>query len=132
MVYIFRTHAENIEMVTRLKKHALNRKPKLEIGDRVLVSQTIASGDVLPPIRYVMRYFRTLPDLHDETLSIWGRKWRYIMEFDTCHRLAKPFDIRDIQVSNHNYGPGGPIVWVHPTDEYAIDKLGLLGHATET
>ena len=125
-MYIFRTHPENIEKVAGLKKHALDRKPDLTIGDRVLVSQTIANGDGLPPIRYVMRYFRTLPDLHDETLAIWGRKWPYIMEFDSCHKITKPFDIRDVQVSKHNYGPGGPIVRVHPADEYAIDQLGLL------
>ena len=125
-MYIFRTHPENIAQVVSLKKHALDRKPNLAMSDRVLISQTIADGDGLPPIRYVMRYFRTLPDLHNETLSIWGRKWPYIMEFDSCHKLSKPFDIRDVQVSAHNYGPGGPIVRVHPADEYAIDQLGLL------
>ena len=131
-MYIFRTHPENIESVVRLRKHALDRKPALEIGDRVLISQTIADGDGLPPIRYIMRFFRTLPDIHNETFAIWGKKWPYIMEFDTCHRLIKPFDIRDVRVSNHNYGPGGPIVRVHPADEYQIERLGLLSHATET
>jgi len=125
-MYIFRTHPEHIPQVTRLMKHALDRKPGLEIGDRVLISQTIADGDGHPPIRYVMTYFRTLPDLHDETVSIWGKKWPYIMEFSSCRELSKPFDIRDVQVTTHNYGPGGPIVRVHPADEYAIEQLGLL------
>jgi hypothetical protein len=125
-MYIFRTHPENIEKVVSLRKHALDRQPNLAMGDRVLISQTITNGDGLPPIRYVMTYFRTLPDLHDETLAIWGRKWPYIMEFDSCHKLSKPFDIRDVKVSNHEYGPGGPIVRVHPADEYAIDQAGLL------
>ena len=125
-MYIFRTHPENIEKVANLKKHALHRKPDLVMGDRVLISRTIANGDGLPPIRYVMRYFRTVPDVYDETLSIWGRKWAYIMEFDSSHKISKPFDIRDVQVSKHNYGAGGPIVRVHPADEHAIDQLRLL------
>lgn len=125
-MYIFRTHPENISQVVRLMKHALDGKPNLQMGDRVLISQTLADGDGQPPIRYVMRYFRTLPDLHDETVAIWGKKWPFIMEFDSCKALSKPFDIRDVQVTEHNYGPGGPIVRVHPADEYAIDKLGLL------
>lgn len=125
-MYIFRTRPEHIPKVVRLLKHALDRKPALAMGERVLISQTIVDGDGRPPIRYVMRYFRTLPDLHDETLSIWGKKWPYIMEFDSCKELAIPFDIRDVRVSEHNYGPGGPIVRVHPADEYEIDQRCLL------
>ncbi len=125
-MYIFRTHSQNIAQVVQGMKHALDRRLNLLIGDRVLISQTMSNGDSHPPIRYVMTYFRTLPDLHDETISIWGKKWPYIMEFDSCRKLIKPFDIREVQVTSHNYGPGGPVVRVHPADEYAIDRLGLL------
>jgi len=126
VLYIFRTHPENIPQVVRLRKHALNRRPNLEIGEHVLIARTLADDDGIPPIRYIMRYFRTLPDLHNETTAIWGRPWPFIMEFDDCRELSRPFDIRDVQVTTRNYGPGGPIVRVHPADEYAIEKLGLF------
>ena len=124
-MYIFRTKPEHIEQVIATKKHALEVNPKLQYGELVLISRTRDTADGKPPIRYVMRHSRTLPDLHDETVRIWGKKWPYIMEFETCKELT-PFDIKDVQVSAHNYGPGGPIVRVMPEDEYQIETLGLL------
>ena len=125
-MYIFRTHPENIAEVARLAKHALERPPHTALGERILISKTLDSTDGLPPIRYVMTYVRTVPDVNDESVAIWGRNWPFIVECKDCRELKSYFDIRSIQVSDWEYGPGGPIVHVHPADEYEMDRLGLL------
>jgi hypothetical protein len=59
-------------------------------------------------------------------MAIWGERRNFIIEFSSCAELATPFDIQDEQVTDTEYGPGGPIVRVHPADEYVIEQKGLL------
>ena len=125
-MYIFRTHPRNIPAVVRLRKHALDRVSDLQRGDRVLISETLKDGDGRPPIRCVMPFLHATRDFHDESLAIWGRKRNFILDFASCRELAIPFDMRFVKVTDKEYGPGGPVVRVHPADEYAIDRLGLL------
>lgn len=73
-----------------------------------------------------MTYSHATRDFQDESVEIWGERRKYIIEFSTCKELAIPFDIRTVRVTDTEYGPGGPVVRVHPADEYALDKLGLL------
>jgi hypothetical protein len=108
--------------------HALASSPTLSKGDLILISLAIAkTSDGLPPIRYAMIFDRIRPDNTGETSrAIWGKKWRYVLYGRDCRPLCRPFDIRDHQVSDSNYGQGGPFVYVHPADEAALSQLGLL------
>lgn len=124
---ILRIHPEHIPKVFELSMHALARSPTLLAGDQILISLAIAKiKDGLPPIRYIMEFVRIRPDFTgDASRKIWGKKWPYILHGQNCRQLASAFDIRNHQVSDHNYGQGGPFVYVDPRDE-AVIKVGML------
>ena len=125
---ILRTHPEHIPKVVERSMHALARSPTISAGVLILISLAVAkTTDGLPPIRYVMEFVKIRPDrTGDTSREIWGKKWPYILYGKDCRLLAEPFDIRDYQVSDHNYGQGGPFVYVDPRDEAVISQRGLL------
>ena len=108
--------------------HALARSPTISPGDFILISQTVAhSAKGEPPIQYVMEFVKIRADrTGDTSRQIWGKAWKYIVYGQNCRKLKHPFDIRDLQVSDQNYGQGGPFVYVDPDDEYVINERGLL------
>ena len=108
--------------------HALASGPRLSPGDLILISQTVThTDDGLPPIRYVMEFEKLRADRTGEiSRGIWGRSWRYVVYGKNCRPLARPFNMADIQVSDHQYGQGGPYVYVAPQDEAVVHRLGLL------
>ncbi len=128
---ILRTHPEHVPRVVELSMHALARAPKLSSGDLILISLAIAkTSDGLPPIRYVMRFDKIRADrTGDLSRQIWGKKWPYLLYGRDCRELRQPFDIRDHQVSDNNYGQGGPFVYVSPADEAVLAQRGLLATA---
>mgnify|MGYP007082197536 CR=1 FL=1 len=125
---ILRTHPEHIPLVVERSMHALARSPTISPGDLILISLAIAkTKDGLPPIRYAMEFVKIRADRTGETSrEIWGKKWPYVLYGQGCRQLNKPFDIRDHQVSGHNYGQGGPFVYVEPSDEAVLWQRGLL------
>ncbi len=125
---ILRTSPETIQEVVRLSKHALDYKPRLTKGELILISQNTVFGirDDTPPIRYVMEFDWVHLDTSGESMRIWGRQWEYIIEGKNCRSLKHPFDISNHQVTEKNYGPGGPLVYVAPDDERVLQQKGLL------
>ena len=125
---ILRTHPEHVPKVVDLSMHALARSPNITAGDQILISLAVAKPtDGLPPIRYVMEFVKIRADrTGDTSRKIWGKKWPYILYGQNCRALAEPFDIRDYAVSGHNYGQGGPFVYVDPSDEAIVLQRGLL------
>lgn len=125
---ILRTHPEHVPKVVELSMHALAKSPTISPGDLILISLAVARiRDGLPPIRYVMEFVKIRADrTGDTSRKIWGRRWPYILHGQSCRRLIRPFDIRNYQVSGHEYGQGGPFVYVDPSDEAAIRQQGLL------
>lgn len=124
---IFRTSKETIDKVVSHCKHALNGKPDLTPGEDILISQTVSTTrDGRPPIRYIMQFVRIYRDTDGESKRIWGKKWNYIIEGENCITLKKPFNISNHQVSDKNYGPGGPVTYVADVDVKTLKKKGLL------
>lgn len=129
-IAIFRTDPVHLAAVVRHSKHALERRPQLRTGDIILLSQlgnTLVAG--AKPIQFAMSFVRCYPDAMGESLKIWGKRWRYIVEGSRCYRLREAFDIRDVSVTNKEYGAGGPIVYVDPRDAAEILRRGLLAPA---
>lgn len=127
---ILRTNPENISEVVRHAKHALNKKPTLNQGELILISQ-ISENTIFGyrecknPIQYVMEFERIYLDTSGESIKIWGKPYKYIVEGRNCRPL-RPFDIRKYQVTKKEYGPGGPFVYVEPEDVRVLQQHGLL------
>lgn len=124
---IIRTSKETLPKVIKYCKHALAVKPKLSQGEIVLIAQkkgTLSPGD--KPIKYIMEFSGIYPDNNGESKRIWGKHWRYILDGRNCHKLKKPFDISDVQVSSHNYRQGGPFMHIAQEDIDFLYKEGFL------
>lgn len=128
VVIILRTHPEHVLKVVERSMHALAHSPNISPGDLILISLAVAKiTDGLPPIRYVMELIKIEADrTGDTSREIWGKEWPYILYGKSCRSLVQPFDIRDHQISSHNYGQGGPFVHVDPSDEAVLWQRGLL------
>jgi len=126
---ILRTHPDYIAKVVEHSMHALSSGPRISPGDLILISQTVAqTDDGLPPIRYVMEFDKLRADRTGQiSRSIWRRSWPYVVYGKNCRQLTRPFNISDVQVTSHNYGQGGPYVYVQPDDEAVLHQLALLG-----
>lgn len=125
---IFKTDASTLPNVIAHAKHALYRVPnRLIQGDRVLIAQTLQSLQRgKKQIRFVMSYVRSYRDTRGESDQIWGRHWPFIIEGTDLRELTRPFNIAAMQITSRNYGQGGPVVYVDPVDEKAIESEGYL------
>lgn len=125
---IFRKSKETLSNVVAYSKHALPNRPKqLELGDIILISQTIDSlvcGQ--KPIRYRMEFVNCSKDIEGVSKRIWGRPWKYIIDGRNCCELKQPFDIREIPNPSKKYGQGGNFVYVHTNDIKKLEDLGYL------
>jgi 5-methylcytosine-specific restriction enzyme A len=73
-----------------------------------------------------MTYIRSYEDLDHESDKIWGHHWQYIIEGTDVRILKRPFNMQDIQITDTNYGQGGPIVYVDQRDELVLAINGYL------
>ncbi len=73
-----------------------------------------------------MKYLRHYLDTANESIRIWGERWRYIIECSDLCVLRRPFDIAKIQVSSKDYGAAVRYVYVEPEDEKALRAKGYL------
>ena len=123
-----RADPDYIAKVVEHSMHALASGPRISPGDLILISQTVAqTKDGLPAIRYVMEFEKLRADRTGEiSKNIWGKSWPYVVYGKNCRPLARAFNMSDIQVSSHQYGQGGPYVYVAPEDEMALVRSGLL------
>jgi hypothetical protein len=123
---IFRTSRKTIQTVVQHSKHALKGCPELTQGDLILVSELVTECFDDMPIKYVMEYVRCYKDDTGESETLWGKQWKYMIEGKNCRPLRSPFNINRLQVSDKNYGQGGPWVHVDPADEKVLRERGLL------
>ena len=72
-------------------------------------------------------FLRCYDDLQNESDSIWGIHWPYIIEASTVWKLYRSFDITLVKVSDKNYGRGAMrFVYVDPADVRTIIEKGYL------
>ena len=125
---IVKTTSLHSHGVRRNRKYATDDPPiELSPGDDVLVQVTVATT---PPgqhtVRYRMRFVRYYLDEKNESLAIWGERWRYIIECSDLCVLKRPFDIARVQVSSKDYGAAVRYVYVQPEDERVLHAKGYL------
>lgn len=123
---IFKNTAGTMEGVLRNQKHATSNNLQFQPGEIILIQQTV--GSLASPkqktIRWIMNYVETYPDVNNESDAIWGRHWNYIIRGENV-RPVEGFNISDLQVTNHNYGPAVTHAHVQPLDE--IEVLNWIG-----
>jgi len=123
---LFKNSAKTMEGVLRNQKHATKNNLQFHPGEIILIQQTV--GSLAFPgqktIRWIMDYVKTYEDTNNESDAIWGRHWNYIIRGENL-RPVEGFNISDLQVSNHNYGPAVTHVKVQPDD--AIEVLNWIG-----
>lgn len=110
-----------MEGVLRNQKHATHNKPQFQDGEIILIQQTV--GTLAYPsqktIRWIMNYVDSYPDIDNESDAIWNEHWNFIVRGENL-RPIEGFNISDIQVTDHNYGPIVTYAKVLPQDEEAI------------
>lgn len=102
---LLKTSAETLPGVLGNAKHASFTRPNAEPGDLILIAQT--KGTLKPgqkSIRHVMTFVACYEDIDNESDHIWGKRWTYIIEGRDVQAI-KPFNLEDIQISDHKYGP---------------------------
>lgn len=100
---LLKTSANSLPGVLANAKHASGDMPNAQPGDLALVAQTrkkLRPGE--KSIRYVMTFVDCVPDTNNESVRIWGRKWRYLIVGRDV-REVQPFNLEDIQVSTYPY-----------------------------
>ena len=98
---IYKTSALTLPGVRANTKHALRGEPRsLNPGDKILIAQTLGSLRLgQRQIRYSMTFVRARRDTARETEKIWGRYWPWIVDGSDLRELARPFNIRAVQVT---------------------------------
>jgi len=76
------------------------------------------------PISYVMNFVSYEEDLNDESVKIWGNKWKYLIKGNNL-RPVKPFDIDEIKISPRNYGSIQTFGYIDKKDQpIVLDWIG--------
>jgi hypothetical protein len=73
-----------------------------------------------------MKFVRHYRDAKNESFTIWGERWPYIIECSDLCILKRPFDIARVQVSSKDYGAAVRYVYVEPADETVLRTKGYL------
>lgn len=123
---IFKNTAGTMEGVLINQKHATSNNLQFQLGEIILIQQTVASlaYPEQRTIRWIMNYVETYLDVHNESDAIWGRHWNYIIRGENL-RPVEGFNILDLQVTDHNYGPAVTHSYVQTLDE--IEVLNWIG-----
>lgn len=102
---LLKTSEETLPGVLGNAKHASFTRPNAEPGDLILIAQTKSTlNPGQKSIRHVMTFVTCYEDIGNESDRIWGKHWTYIIEGRDV-RTVKPFNLKDIQISDHNYDP---------------------------
>jgi hypothetical protein len=125
---ILKTTSDHLQAVIRNLKYATDDLPtQLTPGDDVLIQVTFLSERQGPPkIRYAWKHLRCYEDTRGESVALWQHRWRFIVEGGRLCRLKRPFDVRDVQVTEKDYGAAVRYVYVEPQDVSAILAANLL------
>jgi len=123
---ILKVQADRIEGVLRNQKYALNGMPEFELGEIILIQQTV--GTLAYPaqktIRWIMNFVEIYPDVNNESDAIWGIHWNYIIRGENV-RPVEGFNISDLQSTNQNYATAVFHANVNHHDE--IEVLNWIG-----
>ena len=114
---LLKTSGQTIDQVVKNAKHATNTQPNATVGDLILIAQTKTT---LKPgqksIRYVMTYKGSRLDTGSESVKIWGKKWKYMIDgYDVIQ--IPGFNIKDVQATKKNYDPIVTHCRLKPEDE---------------
>ena len=124
---LLKTSKDTLPKVIETGKHALMARPEYTPGEIVLIAQTKEDlGSDEAPIKYRMEIVQIYEDKNNESESIWGRHWKYIVEGRNCVQLKNPFDIVDVQITDKNYITGGTFFHIERADAEALMKGGFL------
>lgn len=126
---LLKTNAANLAGVKKFAKHASEGVLRqLAPGGTLLIQVTAnSSSTAVPIVKYAMTFVRCYPDTMGETIAIWHRRWRYVIEGRDIFQLRRPFDIRRVQVTTRNYGRGAiRFVYLADADANAIRIGGHL------
>jgi len=118
---LFKNNACTMEQVIANCKHASDTIPAgAKRGDIILIAQTKSTlkGNE-KSIRYIMRFDCSYEDAGNESEKLWGKKWKYIIRGYGL-QTVEPFNIEDIQVSGHKYGPVMTHCSLQKEDEEAV------------
>jgi 5-methylcytosine-specific restriction enzyme A len=103
---LFKNRFDTLAGVLKNAKHACDSRPSdIYPGEIILIAQTmntLSRGQ--KSIRYIMEFQSCYEDKLGESDSIWGKEWKYIIKGKNI-RQVEPFNLEDIQVTNHNYSP---------------------------
>lgn len=113
----------------RNQKHAAYQNNQFIPGEIILIQQTVntLAYPGQKTIRWIMNYLETYLDINNESDEIWGRHWNYIIRGENL-RAVEGFNILDIQVTNHNYGPAVTHARIEHDDEIAV--LNWIGETS--
>jgi hypothetical protein len=126
---IIKTQLRQYRDVLRRQKHATDEPPiLLGKGDIVLIHREGTGRTVPPMVTHAMDCVRIYRDTKGESLAIWGRSWKYIIEGSNLRPLPKPIPIsRFGRASGKNYGKGAQkFVYVESADLEDLRAEGLL------
>lgn len=126
---ILKTQRLQYRDVLSHQKHATDQPPiRLSRNDVILV-HCEANGRTVPPrVTHAMDCVRVYRDTARESLRIWGRSWKFIIEGSNLRALPKPIPIsRFGRASGKNYGKGAQkFVYVEDADLADLRAEGLL------
>ncbi|PYF74354.1 HNH endonuclease signature motif containing protein [Pedobacter nutrimenti] len=120
---IIKNSAASLVGTLENQKNATNNNIVLEKNEIILLQQTVRSlkNKGQKQICWMMNYVKTYEDTNNESDSIWGKHWKYIIQGENL-RPVEGFNIKDLQVTAHNYSQPQFNVKVKPEDEFEINK----------
>lgn len=121
---LLKTTPDHLTGVTETQKHALRgRIQRAKPGDVILVAEIQKAGPAV--VRYAMFYASQHKDESDETLTIWGRHWPYIIEGRGGQWLDRAFAPAKL-IPDGPYGQGGTLAYVPSSHAETFVREGLL------
>jgi len=103
-MWLLKTRGENLPGVLKHSKHATNRWLAAEPGDVVLIAETKATlAKGAKRIRYAADFEACREDKRGESIIFWRRSFKYVIDLRNLREI-EPFDLKDVQVSQRNYG----------------------------
>jgi len=103
-MWLLKTRGENLEGVVKHGKHATNRWLAAGLGDHILIAETKATlAKGAKRIRYAAEFEACREDKRGESIIFWHRPFKYMIDLRNLREI-EPFDLKDVQVSQRNYG----------------------------
>lgn len=123
---ILKCTAGSLKGILESHKYASSSQRLLSPGEIILIQQTVKSltRKTEKTIRWIMNYVEIYEDFNNESDTIWRKHWKYIIRGENL-RYVDGFNIKDLQVTNHNYKQVPVCVKLKELDE--IEVINWLG-----